>query len=87
MHVLLFYPHHIWNGLKSAFSLKHRRHYQNDIHNRLMATYAEVPQWWYGIIWVASFAMAAGALAKFLPEAPVWVNSANLRLKSTLTHL
>jgi len=39
-----------------------------------MLAYPEVPWWWYALVWVSSFAMAAGALAKFLPEAPVWVN-------------
>jgi hypothetical protein len=71
--VALYYPRQIWNGLKSAFSAEHRRRYHNDVHNRLMAVYPEVPQWWYAGIWVISFVLAAVALAKFLPEAPVWV--------------
>jgi len=74
---MLFYPHQIWTGLKCAFSANNRRRFQTDVHNRLMLAYPEVPQWWYGIVWAISFIMAAVTLAKYLPEAPVWVDRCN----------
>jgi hypothetical protein len=73
-HVLLFNHKQVWSGIKSAFSRKTRLRQQNDVHNRLMASYPEVPQWWFMIIFAISFAMGAGALAKWLPEAPIWVS-------------
>jgi len=72
-HVILFNHRQVWAGIKSAVSRKCRLHQQNDIHNRLMRMYPEVPAWWYLAVFAVSFAMAAGALAKWLPEAPLWV--------------
>jgi OPT family oligopeptide transporter len=63
----------VWSGIKSAFSTEYRRQHQNDVHNRLMAAYPEVPHWWYGIVFAAAFVLGCVGLAVFLPEAPVWV--------------
>jgi 4-hydroxybenzoate polyprenyltransferase len=38
-----------------------------------MRVYDEVPHWWYGIVYAFAFILAAAGLAKWLPEAPVWV--------------
>ena len=73
MHAILYHHYQIWAGLKSIFSSKNRLEQQNDVHNRLMRQYSEVPQWWYLVVFVASFILAAAALAKWLPEAPIWV--------------
>jgi hypothetical protein len=73
-HSILFHHHQIWSGLKSSFNTKYRQKHQKDIHNRLMQAYPEVPIWWYAVVWAISFALAAGALAKWLPEAPIWVH-------------
>lgn len=72
-HALLWHHHQIWFGLKSIFSRKLRLEQQNDVHNRLMRQYPEAPQWWYAALFVISFVLAAVALAKWLPEAPIWV--------------
>lgn len=63
----------MWTGLRCLFSSQHRRKHQNDIHNRLMQNYLEVPLWWYATVFILSFALGVVALIKFLPEAPVWV--------------
>lgn len=73
-HAVLYHRQQIWSGIKSGFRKEHRMKHQNDIHNRLMRSYSEVPQWWYALVWVISFGLAAGALANWLPEAPIWVN-------------
>jgi hypothetical protein len=70
--------------MKSAFSSKHRQRYQNDIHNRLMSVYPEVPHWWFLVVFVLSFAMGIGALAKWLPEAPLWVSFFTLQAEISL---
>jgi hypothetical protein len=72
-HAILWHHHQIWFGLKSIFSRKLRLEQQNDVHNRLMRQYPEAPQWWYAAVFVISFILAAVALAKWLPEAPIWV--------------
>jgi hypothetical protein len=38
-----------------------------------MRAYNEVPHWWYVIVYVSAFILAAAGLAKWLPEAPIWV--------------
>lgn len=86
-HVILNYHRQVWSGMKSAFSSKHRQRYQNDIHNRLMRAYPEVPHWWFLIMFILSFAMAIGALAKWLPEAPLWVIVFTVRADSSLWYL
>jgi hypothetical protein len=74
-HAILFHHHQIWSGLKSVFSRRYRLQQQADLHNRMMREYPEAPQWWYALLFVISFALAAGALSKWLPEAPIWVQS------------
>jgi hypothetical protein len=74
-HAILFHHHQIWSGLKSVFSRKQRLEQQHDLHNRLMRQYTEAPQWWYALLFVISFVLAAVALAKWLPEAPIWVST------------
>jgi len=72
-HAILFHYHHMWMGLKCLFSTKYRLKQQNDVHNRLMRRYPEAPLWWYATVFVIAFVLGVGALAKFLPEAPIWV--------------
>jgi hypothetical protein len=74
VHAGLFHHRQIWSGIKSLFNRRHRQEHQNDIHNRLMQVYDEAPHWWYAIVFAAAFIMAAAALAKWLPEAPLWVS-------------
>jgi len=73
VHAGLFHYRQIWSGIKSMFNKEHRRQHQNDIHNRLMQAYDEAPHWWYAIVYVSAFVLAAIGLAKWLPEAPIWV--------------
>lgn len=49
VHAFLYFRKQIWNQARR--SLKE----QPDVHARLMSRYAEVPEWWYGIIFVSMF--------------------------------
>ncbi|KAF7313127.1 OPT oligopeptide transporter [Mycena kentingensis (nom. inval.)] len=48
-HAFLFFRKQIWTQSRRAM------HEQPDIHARLMAVYPQVPEWWYGIIFVTMF--------------------------------
>ncbi|KAF9987348.1 hypothetical protein BGZ75_000705 [Mortierella antarctica] len=52
MHVLLF------NGSEIVARWKSARAENEDIHSRLMRVYPEVPDWWYGLLFVVTFALS-----------------------------
>ncbi|EKM51095.1 uncharacterized protein PHACADRAFT_263059 [Phanerochaete carnosa HHB-10118-sp] len=72
VHVLLWH----WDDLKSAFvGLKFLKGNQeiDDPHYQQMKKYAEVPQWWYGLLFVASLAVGIGcSYATPTPLMPWW---------------
>jgi hypothetical protein len=49
MHAILYYRKQIWTQARRSLSE------QPDIHARLMSRYREVPEWWYGIIFLCMF--------------------------------
>jgi len=49
-HTFLYHRKQIWTQARKAM------HEQPDIHARLMSRYKQVPEWWYGCIFVAMFA-------------------------------
>jgi hypothetical protein len=55
-----------------------------DIHSRLIRVYPEVPQWWYAIVFLVSFALAFAALIIYVPEAPKWVRYSKKKLTLAL---
>jgi OPT family small oligopeptide transporter len=66
VHTFLWYRKDIARRFNS--SLKDER----DVHARLMQAYPEVPQWWYGVIAVASVLMLSIAIQIFPTELPFW---------------
>jgi hypothetical protein len=66
MHAFLYFRKQIWNQARR--SLKE----QPDIHARLMARYPEVPEWWYGIIFVSMFVFGAVAIEVYHTNMPIW---------------
>jgi len=66
VHTVLFFRKQIW--LQSRRSLKE----QPDVHARLMSVYPEVPQWWYGTIFITMFAFGLGAIEGAHTQMPVW---------------
>ncbi|KAI1297752.1 hypothetical protein EDD11_006991 [Mortierella claussenii] len=52
VHVLLY------NGREIVARWKSARHENEDIHSRLMSVYPEVPDWWYGLLFIVTFALS-----------------------------
>ncbi|RLV91849.1 Sexual differentiation process protein isp4 [Spathaspora sp. JA1] len=63
-HTALFHGREIWQQLK----LKEKP----DVHMRLMKRYREVPDWWFGIIFLIFFGMSIATIRAWPTEMPVW---------------
>ncbi|EMD35965.1 hypothetical protein CERSUDRAFT_115910 [Gelatoporia subvermispora B] len=66
MHTILYFRKQIW--VQSRRSLSE----QPDIHARLMAKYPQVPEWWYGLIFVTMFVFAVVSIEVWNTQLPVW---------------
>ena len=66
VHAFLYYRKQIW--IQSRRSLSE----MPDIHARLMSKYKEVPDWWYGMIFLSMFAFAVISIEVWPSELPVW---------------
>ena len=62
----IYHRHEIMMGFRNFFARFRRsdapKEYQ-DIHNKLMASYPEVPEWWYSICLVAAIAFGCAGIA------------------------
>jgi OPT family small oligopeptide transporter len=65
-HTFLYFRKQIW--LQSRRSLSE----QPDIHARLMTKYRQVPEWWYGIIFVSMFVFGVVSIEVWHTHLPVW---------------
>lgn len=45
---------------------------ERDVHSRLMSVYAEVPHYWYGLLFVISFVFGIIAIEKWPTQLPFW---------------
>jgi len=59
-------------GFKSAWNFASGRGAFSDVHNRLMAVYPEVPEWWFGGIFLISFAFGVACIEHYHTAVPVW---------------
>ncbi|KAF2116458.1 OPT oligopeptide transporter [Lophiotrema nucula] len=60
---LLYHRHEIWRGLKALFRKRGQDNAAfQDVHNRLMAKYNEVPEWWYLIVLLLSIGFGLGGI-------------------------
>ncbi|KAF8556645.1 OPT oligopeptide transporter [Imleria badia] len=66
MHAFLFFRKQIW--AQSRRSMRE----QPDIHARLMSKYKQVPEWWYGSIFVSMFIFGIIVIKVWHTEFPVW---------------
>jgi len=66
MHAFLYYRKQVWVQARRAL------HEQPDIHARLMSRYREVPDWWYGIVFVSMFICGIIAIEVWPTQMPVW---------------
>lgn len=65
-HAFLYFRKQIWQQSRRSLSE------QPDIHARLMSKYREVPDWWYGCVFVSMFVFAIIAIEVWPTEFPVW---------------
>ncbi|KAI9462115.1 OPT oligopeptide transporter [Boletus coccyginus] len=72
MHSFLYFRKLIWAQSRRSM------HDQLDIHARLMSKYKQVPEWWYGIIFVSMFGFAIIVIEVWHTELPVWALSFSL---------
>ncbi|EKM51789.1 uncharacterized protein PHACADRAFT_262133 [Phanerochaete carnosa HHB-10118-sp] len=65
-HTFLYYRKQIWTQARRSMSE------QPDIHARLMSKYAQVPEWWYGCIFVSMFVFGVLCIELWPTDMPVW---------------
>ncbi|THH00783.1 hypothetical protein EW026_g1809 [Hermanssonia centrifuga] len=65
-HTFLYFRKQIWTQARLSM------HEQPDIHARLMSKYAQVPEWWYGIIFVSMFIFGIVGIEAWPTQMPVW---------------
>ncbi|KAF9003028.1 OPT oligopeptide transporter [Cyathus striatus] len=65
-HAFLYYRKQIWAQARRSL------HEQPDIHARLMSKYPQVPDWYYGIIFVAMFIFGAVSIEVRDTDLPMW---------------
>lgn len=66
VHSILYFRKQIW------FQARRSLHEQPDIHARLMSRYKQVPEWWYGIVFVSMFVFGVLAIEIWPTQMPVW---------------
>ncbi|KAG9002079.1 hypothetical protein FRB93_011852 [Tulasnella sp. JGI-2019a] len=66
VHAFLYFRKQIWTQARLSLSE------QPDIHARLMSNYKEVPEWWYGIVFITQFALAVIALQVWHTQFPIY---------------
>ncbi|KAG8899425.1 hypothetical protein FRC00_001436 [Tulasnella sp. 408] len=71
VHTFLYHGRAMWNGLRKL------KTEDEDIHAKLMRNYPEVPDWWYGAMFVVFFLFSIGAVLVAAPQikdvdTPVW---------------
>ncbi|KAG9041979.1 hypothetical protein FS837_011505 [Tulasnella sp. UAMH 9824] len=66
VHAFLYFRKQIWTQAKRSLSE------QPDIHARLMSRYKEVPEWWYGIIFISMFTFAVVSLEVWDTKFPIY---------------
>ncbi|KAJ5902554.1 OPT oligopeptide transporter [Penicillium taxi] len=72
VHVSLFNRHDLSRGFKAIWKWTNARDEHDDIHNRLMKTYKEVPEWWYATILAFSFVIGCIVVKVYETTFPVW---------------
>ncbi|GAA5939782.1 uncharacterized protein JCM15063_005285 [Sporobolomyces koalae] len=66
IHTILAHGRDIWS------QIHRRRKEEEDVHCKLMRNYPEVPDWWYLVFLLGSFALSVVTLACFDTKTPVW---------------
>lgn len=66
VHAALFHGKDIWR------QVRHVKDDEPDVHARLMAQYKDVPQWWYGIVFLVFFGMSIATVRAWNTEMPIF---------------
>ncbi|KAI5122711.1 hypothetical protein M0805_009764 [Coniferiporia weirii] len=66
VHAFLYFRKQIWVQARRSL------HEQPDIHARLMSRYAQVPEWWYMIVFASMFVAGVIAIEVWPTQMPVW---------------
>ncbi|KAL8283601.1 hypothetical protein RQP46_005396 [Phenoliferia psychrophenolica] len=72
VHIGLYHRTEIMNGFRAVIRRENPRDAYNDVHNRLMRAYKEVPEWWYLTILVISVVFGIVANEVYETQLPVW---------------
>jgi OPT family small oligopeptide transporter len=72
VHVALYNRHQLYKGLKSFLKWGNAHDDHEDVHNRLMRSYKEVPEWWYVAILVITFVLGVINSEIYDTGFPVW---------------
>ncbi|QRV95861.1 OPT oligopeptide transporter protein [Ceratobasidium sp. AG-Ba] len=66
VHAILYFRKQIWVQARRSL------HEQPDIHARLMSRYKQVPEWWYGLIFIPSLIFGIVCIEVWPTQMPVW---------------
>ncbi|OOF98977.1 hypothetical protein ASPCADRAFT_127562 [Aspergillus carbonarius ITEM 5010] len=72
VHVALYNRREIIKGFSALWKWTNAREEHEDVHNRLMKRYKEVPEWWYLVILAVSFIFGCIGVAKYDTGMPIW---------------
>lgn len=72
VHAVLYHRREIINGVRAALRWRSARDEYNDVHNRLMKAYNEVPEWWYLAVLGISFILGCVAVSVYDTGMPIW---------------
>lgn len=65
-HSILYFRKQIWQQARRSLAET------PDVHARLMSKYPEVPDWWYGAIFVSMFIFGIISIEVWPTELPIW---------------
>ncbi|KAI3082272.1 hypothetical protein CBS147353_2683 [Aspergillus niger] len=72
VHVALYNRREIMKGFRALWKWASAREEHEDVHNRLMKRYKEVPEWWYLAVLAVSFVFGCIGVAKYDTGMPIW---------------
>lgn len=68
VHTWLYHRHEIMQRFRESRTQEN----SDDIHMKLMRAYPEVPQWWYGLVFIISFGVSFGVIYGWPIHLPWW---------------
>lgn len=63
---------YLYNGKEIWAKVKNAKHGGEDIHKRLMASYQEVPDWWYAVLTLVILALGCFTVRYWDTGLPIW---------------